>query len=68
MSNVFEVEFEGATYKRLLAPGRPETDEWKGKLTALLMPLAGKRPLSKTRFDALAKLAGATWLIGGRGQ
>lgn len=66
MCNVYEVEIEGATYVRTLAPGRPEADAWQGKLTKLLTPLSGKRPLSRTRFDALAKLAGATWLIGQR--
>lgn len=66
MSNVFEVEFDGATFKRELAPGRPEASEWQSRLTKLITPLAGKRPLSRTRFNALARLAGASWLIGRR--
>ncbi|MDR6431245.1 putative ATP-dependent serine protease [Brucella pseudogrignonensis] len=66
MCNVYEVEFEGAVYKRELAPRRESATEWQQKLTRLLMPLSGKRPLSRSRFNALAKLAGATFLLGRR--
>lgn len=66
MCNVYEVDFEGARYLRSLAPGRASVHAWKRDLIAILRPLAGKRPLSKSRFDALAKLAGATWLVGRR--
>jgi len=66
MCNVYEVDTESAVYTRTLAPGRPDADAWKSKLTKLLMPLSGRRPLSWTRFDALAKLAEAPWLIGKR--
>lgn len=66
MCNVYEVELEGAVYKRELAPGRESATEWQQKLTKLLMPLSGKRPLSRSRFNALARLAGATFLLGRR--
>lgn len=66
VSNVFEVEMDGAVYKRVLAPGRESSTEWQQKLTKLLAPLFGKRPLSRSRFDALARLAGASFLIGRR--
>lgn len=65
-SNVYEVEIDCAVYKRVLAPGRESATEWQQKLTKLLMPLSGQRPLSRSRFNALAKLAGATFLLGRR--
>lgn len=68
MCNVYEVETDGAVYVRVLDPGRPEADGWKSKLAKLLRPLSGRRPLSRSRFDALAKLAEATWLVGRRGN
>jgi hypothetical protein len=66
MSNVYEVEAEGAVYVRELAPNREPSYEWQERLRKLLQPLSGRRPLSSTRFDALARLSGATWLIGTR--
>lgn len=66
MCSVFEVEMGGAVYVRQLAPDREESDAWKSKLARLLRPLAGARPLSRTRFDAMARLAGASRLIGRR--
>lgn len=66
MCNVFEVDMDDSLYVRQLAPTHEESGEWKRKLGRLLSPLAGARQLSRTRFDALARLAEAPWLIGRR--
>ena len=63
LCNVYEIDDTDAAYKRTLAPNRREADEWKAKLTELLVPLAGNRPFSKARFNKLARLAGAKWLV-----
>lgn len=64
MSNVFKVNFDGAVYVRELAPGRPEAMAWQGQLSRLLMPISRmKAPrLSVARFNALCRLAGASFL------
>lgn len=66
MSNVYLVDVEDAEYVGQLAPTRPAANAWMETLRALLRPLAGTRPLSSSRFDKLAKLAGASWLVGRR--
>lgn len=64
MSNVFKVNFDGAVYVRVLAPDRPDFRAWQNDLTGLLMPIARMRSprLSVTRFNALCRLAGASFL------
>lgn len=64
MCNVYRVDLDHAVYVRELDPGRPESDEWQRKLMHLLVPIARMREprLSHTRFNALCRLAGATFL------